>query len=167
MAHHAATVARVKNPTKWFAVSIRWIQNTWNVVETDVAAFFPGLDTKGWNINMTNAFSGVTGINDLDTSFIIFVDGCRRGHGELEITEDRSKVKDSFGSSDSGEEFSLCGAEGGDRLGFGTVGNGTTSKGDNVSSGRTTLTEVIGKCCVHEAGEFRMVDGRKILELFW
>ena len=166
MAHHPTAVSRVKDPTKGFAVSIRWIQDTRDVVETDIAAFFPGLDTKGWNINVTNAFSWVTGINDFDTSFIIFVDGSRRIHGELEITEYRTKGKDCFGSRYSCKEFSFGGAEGGDRLGFGAVGDGATSKGENVASGITTLAKVVGVSCIHKAGELGMVDGRKVLELF-
>ena len=75
MAHHAEAMTRMEDPTKWFTFGISRIQYSWNVAETDVTTLFPGLDAEGRGVNMASAFSGVAGVDDFDTGFVVFVDG--------------------------------------------------------------------------------------------
>ena len=111
---------------------------------------------------MAGTFSGMAGVDDFDTGFVVFIDGCGRIDGMTKLTEDRTEVKDVFGSGNSSKKFSFGGAKSCNRLSLGAVDNCTTSKADSITSSGPTLAEIIGIGGINVTGQFGMVDGREV-----
>ena len=57
MAHKATTVTRVKYPAQQFSEVVAGIQDARDVNEFDTTPFFPILDSKVLDINMSSTFS--------------------------------------------------------------------------------------------------------------
>ena len=77
MAHETTSMVRVKHPTESFGQAVRGVDDTRDVDHGNATLFFPILDGKKSNVNVSGAFSRSVGIDDLDGGFIVFVKGSR------------------------------------------------------------------------------------------
>ena len=73
MSHDPTCMARVENPTKRFCEVISGVQDPRAVREFDLFAFFPILDRKIRDINVSGTLSGMFSIHHLDGGHVIFV----------------------------------------------------------------------------------------------
>ena len=64
-----------------------------------------------------------------------------------------------FGSRYSSKEFSFCRTGGSDGLGFGFVGNNTTTENKSKASGRSAISKIVGMGSINISSELTRVSG--------
>ena len=60
------------------------------MTKADITTLFPRLNSKSRGVNVAGTFSGMAGVDDFDTGFVVFIDGCGRIDGMTKLTEDRT-----------------------------------------------------------------------------
>ena len=80
VSHNAARVARMEDPTKRFASSIRRVEDTWDMDRSYITTLKPRLDTECRGVNMLCTFCWMAGFDDFDASFVIFIKGSWCSH---------------------------------------------------------------------------------------
>jgi len=153
--HKPTGMARVEKPAQGLGEIIGRVIDTRNMEKHDIASFFPILNGKMLDVNMSGARGRATRINHLDGGNVIFVERRRRSLGKPELGKDGTEVLGNLGSGDGSDEFSFSGASGGSRLCLGAIGNGTTSKSESIASSRPTLSKIVGIGGVNIANELR------------
>ena len=153
MAHQAAAVACMKDPTKRFGEIVRRIKDTGDEGEDDVAVVFPILNREMLDQNLTGAISGDASVDHFNRGLVVTVQNSWGGRRETKIGKDGAKVPSVLGGADRSIKFSFSGAGGGGSLGLTFVSNTTASKKEHKSSGRASLAEVIGVGCIKETCE--------------
>ena len=128
MAHDPAGMAFMEDPTKGFGEIIGWVEYSRDKTHDNVASFFPILDGKVLDINVTGALSGDTGVDHIDGRLIVLIDGSGASQRETEVLHDSAEVLGLLGSIDGSEEFGLGGTCCSDALGLAAIRNSTTRK---------------------------------------
>ena len=143
VAHEASSMSGVENPANTFGKSVAGVDGAFDVLEEDMSSTFPILDGEVLDVDVSGAFGRASSIDHFDGRFVVFVKNGRTFLSEAKLMENEVEVFGNLGSSNGSNEFSLSGAGGSDGLSLGTVCNDTTSKGETITGGRTTLTKVI------------------------
>ena len=124
----------------------------------------PILDGKVLDGNVTSTISRLTGIDHFDGRIIVAVQDGRTRLAKIQLREDCTKVQGSFGGGDRSKEFSFgrtCGCNG---LSFRLIGDCTAGQKKSKTSGRTSLTQVIGMGSVdetHKSGKRSLREERE------
>ena len=82
MAHGAASVSLMEDPTEWLGEVIRWVDDARDEVHDNVAGIFPVLNGKVLDVNVAGALGGDLRVNHVDGRFVVHPDGCGSGLGK-------------------------------------------------------------------------------------
>jgi len=140
----------VKDPAKGLGQNIRWIDNSRDVFEDNVANSTPMLEAKVTDLDVAGSVSGTTMIHNLDRGVVVLINGSGGGLSISQLSEDKAKVLGDLGCGVGCYQFSFSGALSGNRLGLGAVCNSTASKTAAIASGRSALTEFIAMSSICE-----------------
>ena len=75
--HSTTDVSRVKNPVKGLSEVVGIIYYPRNMNQLDNLLFSPVLDLEIKSFNMSGTISRMTGIDNIDAGFVVFVDQSR------------------------------------------------------------------------------------------
>ena len=75
MAHGAAGMALVENPSEGLSEVIWGVDDAWDEVHDDIASIFPVLDGKVLDVDVAGALGGHLGVNHVDGGFVVHPDG--------------------------------------------------------------------------------------------
>ena len=123
------------------------------------------MDGKVLDINVVGAISGNLVVDHENSQHVVLINKCRGCLLETKFSENCMEVTSLLGCGNGSDEFGFSGTGSCDGLGFGVVGDCTTSKKENVACSRVTFTKVICMGSIDEAGEERQVrkqKGRKV-----
>ena len=144
MAHDAACMAAVKNPSQRFGHIIGGVDDAGDVVHDDVASVLPFLDGKMLDVDVPRAFGGHACIDHANGRHVVFVDGGRTKLGVTQFTEDRMEIFGMLGSKYSSKKLSFGGGSRGDGLSLSAVRDGSAAEHKSVAGGGTTVAEIVG-----------------------
>jgi hypothetical protein len=130
VAHNAANVSVMQNPTEGLGLSVCGVYDTRDVCELDVAALSPFLDRKVLNVDVTRAFSRPIRVHHVDGSLVILVKQSRPRWGETKLDENGPQVLGDLGGEHSCYKFALSRAGRDSRLELRLEGNSTTCEAE-------------------------------------
>ena len=76
-------------------------------MHNNIAIFFPSLNGKVLNVDMTGAFCGDLGVDHFEGQYIVVVNWCWTRLCVTKFMEDEAKITCSFGRKDSSNKFSF------------------------------------------------------------
>jgi hypothetical protein len=134
MTHDAANMAMMEDPTKGFGEGIGGVDYTRDVDHDDVTVAFPLLQGEVLNINMVRALGRLAGIGHQNSGLIVFVELSGARVRIVEVGEDGVEVLGSLSGLNGGDELGFGRGGGNHGLELGTVGDGSTTQGENGAS---------------------------------
>lgn len=155
VAHEASSVSCMQDPAKGFGQVISGIEDARNVAKDNVTGFFPVLDGKELDHDMTGPFRRMAGVDHINGGFVITVKWGWGGLREAKIGKNGTEIAGLFGGEDGGVKFGFCGAGGGEGLGFATVGNTCIGEEEGKTTGGAAAGEIVGMGGIKEACEMR------------
>ena len=72
--HCTACMPRVKDPAKWFSKIVRIIHYPRDMNHLNNLLFFPVLNLEIRRFNMASAVSRLSSVDNVDASFVVFID---------------------------------------------------------------------------------------------
>ena len=116
MPHNPAGVTIMWDPAKRLGEVVRAVDDAGHMMKDNVAGFFPILDRKVLDINMTGTVGGYLGIDDIDSRDVVHMDWSGSRRRKSQFRQDGPQVFGMLGGSDCSHKFSFSGAGGSDGL---------------------------------------------------
>jgi len=161
MPHDVVGVAVVQDTSKGFCQVIGGVDHIRDELHNNGPGFFPVLDGKVLDVNVTGALRGHTSVDHIDGRLVIAVHDCRAFRREAEVCHDCSHVLSMLRGGNSGKEPRFGGAGSSDRLHFALVRDGATTEEEGVACSRSAVTQIIGVCGIKECNGFLGIPSGK------
>ena len=144
VSHKSTAMTGMQYPSQRFRKCVWGIQDARDMNELDTTPFFPILDSKVLDIDMSRTFSRNWRVDNVNGRCIIFIDRSWSFARETKLKKNWSQIKGNFGTWYCSKKLCFSRADSSDRLCFGTVDNGTTTIGEDKTSGRLLFALVVG-----------------------